>query len=90
MTKQPIRDASGRPPPSGRTTIRDVAERANVSIATVSNALNGTGRMMDETRERIRLLAEELAFRPNALANRLQLKNERTLRVSTSLSASAG
>ena len=36
-----------------RTTIHDVAHAAGVSISTVSKALNDTGRMQPETRERI-------------------------------------
>lgn len=36
-----------------RPTVRQVAERAGVSAATVSNALNGTGRLSEETRRRV-------------------------------------
>ncbi len=57
---------AGRP-----ATIHDVASRAGVSIATASRALSGGGRMRDETRERVQKVAEELAFRPNALARGL-------------------
>ncbi|MDP9811184.1 LacI family transcriptional regulator [Rhizobium tibeticum] len=55
----------------GRHTIRDVARAAGVSISTASNALNGTGRTNAETREKVRRIAEELGFRPNALARGL-------------------
>lgn len=79
MTKSPIRGATGRRLSGGKPTIRDVAARANVSIATVSKALNGTGRMMAETRERIRLAAQELAFRPNALARGLHSRRSFTV-----------
>jgi LacI family transcriptional regulator len=51
-----------------RATVRDVAARAGVSPGTVSKALNGTGQISDATRERIRAAAEEIDFRPNALA----------------------
>ncbi|MGO8658467.1 LacI family DNA-binding transcriptional regulator, partial [Rhizobium ruizarguesonis] len=50
-----------------RRTIYDVAKAAGVSISTASNALNGTGRTNAETRERVRRVAEEIGFRPNAL-----------------------
>jgi len=54
-----------------RATIRDVAERAGVSIGTASKALNGTGRLSALTRERVAGAAHDLGFRPNALAQSL-------------------
>jgi len=45
-----------------RVTISDVAREASVSISTVSKALNGSGRMRDETRERIREVARRLGY----------------------------
>lgn len=55
----------------GPVTIHDVARRAGVSIATASKALNGLGRMKDETRDRIQKVAADLVFRPNPLARGL-------------------
>ena len=66
-------------PGEPRATIHDVAARAGVSIATVSKALNGNGRMMDETRSRVLLATEELNFRPNALARGLHSKRSFTV-----------
>lgn len=43
-------------------TVSDVAEAAGVSIGTVSKALNGTGRVSSETRERVRREAERLGY----------------------------
>jgi LacI family transcriptional regulator len=54
-----------------RATIHDVARAARVSVSTVSKALNDTGRMAEETRSRIKKVASELSFRPNALARGL-------------------
>lgn len=54
-----------------RVRLSDVAAAADVSVATASKALNGTGRMTEETRERVRRSAEELGFRPNAMARAL-------------------
>lgn len=54
-----------------RVTIKDVAEAAGVSIATVSNALNGTGRLSDDKRKAIVDVAERLKFRPNVMAKAL-------------------
>jgi LacI family transcriptional regulator len=62
------------PTSSERVTIYDVAKTAKVSIATASKALNGTGRVSEETRGRIKSVALELGFRPNALARSLTSK----------------
>ncbi len=51
--------------------IREVAEAAGVSITTVSHALNGKGRLNDETRRRVQIVAKELGYRPNAIARNL-------------------
>jgi LacI family transcriptional regulator len=52
-------------------TLRDVAQRAGVSIGTASKALNGGGKLSDETRERVVACARALGFRPNDLAQSL-------------------
>ncbi|QEL26472.1 LacI family transcriptional regulator [Bosea sp. F3-2] len=57
-----------------RVTIYDVAEAARVSTATASKALNDTGRISIETRDRIKRVARELGFRPNSLARSLTRK----------------
>ena len=54
-----------------RIAIKDVAAAAGVSITTVSHALNGKGRLPEKTRERVRLVAEELGYRPSANARSL-------------------
>lgn len=48
--------------------IREVAERAQTSIATVSQVLNGKGSFSDRTRERVLAAAAELGYRPNPTA----------------------
>lgn len=48
-----------------RTTIKDVAKEAGVSITTVSHALSGGGVVKQETRERIRELARQMNYMPN-------------------------
>lgn len=55
-----------------RPTINDVAERAGVSISTVSNMLNGKGRMTDITRDRIQKAINELHFTPSSLTKALR------------------
>nr|WP_307235044.1 LacI family DNA-binding transcriptional regulator [Pararhizobium capsulatum] len=62
-----------------RITIHDVAAAAGVSISTASKALNNTGRMSEETRERVKRVAGEIEFRPNALARGLLSKRSFTI-----------
>lgn len=68
-----------KPLPPERITIYDVAEAAQVSTATASKALNGTGRLAVETRDRIKRIAQELGFRPNALARSLTSRRSFTV-----------
>lgn len=51
--------------------IVDVAALAGVSAGTASKALNGTGQLRDETRERVRRAAEQLGFTPDSLGRGL-------------------
>jgi len=51
--------------------LADVAERAGVSMATASKALNGRGTLRPGTRAKVLSAAEELGFVPNALARNL-------------------
>ena len=52
-------------------TIKDIAERAGVSYATVSRALNGRSDVSEVTRQRIFELAREMGYQPNAIARSL-------------------
>ena len=58
-------------PDARRTTIRDVAAQAGVSIGTASKALNGQGKLRAETRARVAAAARQLGFSPNMLARGL-------------------
>lgn len=64
---------------SPRPTIRTIAERAQVSIATASRALNDTGRIGEETRKRVRKVAQELSYRPSSTARALVHRRTFTL-----------
>jgi LacI family transcriptional regulator len=57
--------------PARSLTIRDVARVSNVSVGTVSKALNNNGSLRQETRDRVIAVAKELGFRPNDLAHSL-------------------
>ncbi|MEH0638288.1 LacI family DNA-binding transcriptional regulator [Streptomyces bottropensis] len=54
-----------------RPTLDDVAARAGVSTATVSNALNGTGRLSETTRQRVLASAREIGYAPAGTARAL-------------------
>jgi LacI family transcriptional regulator len=54
------------------TTIRDVASKAEVSIATVLRVVNGNRPVHAEIRERVLKAIEELDYRPNLLARGLR------------------
>src|SRR2546427_3756674 len=64
-----------------RATIRDVALRAGVSLATVSRALNGSPLVNESTKRRIVEVAEELDFAPSLSARRLSLGKTQTVTV---------
>lgn len=51
--------------------IKEVAAAAGVSVTTVSHALNDKGRLPEATRQRVREVAEQLGYRPNATARNL-------------------
>jgi LacI family transcriptional regulator len=53
------------------TTIKDVAERAGVSIKTVSRVLNNEPHVRGEVQERVRAAALDLDYKPNRAASRL-------------------
>ncbi|MCC6803212.1 MAG: LacI family DNA-binding transcriptional regulator [Anaerolineae bacterium] len=60
-------------------TIRDVARYANVSVGTVSNVLNGSPLVKDETRKRVTEAIEALSFHPAAAARSLSTKRTNTI-----------
>lgn len=63
------------------TTIRDVAKRAGVSVATVSRVMNGTANVSPELRERVWEAIKALNYSPSALARGLSTRISRTIGV---------
>jgi LacI family transcriptional regulator len=63
-----------KPLPSTSTcsTIRDVARQAGVSVTATSYALNETGRLSTETREKVLKAAEDLGYEPSLAARLLK------------------
>ena len=52
-------------------TIKEIADKAKVSIATVSRALNNAENVKPHTRELILSIAKELKYKPNTIARNL-------------------
>ncbi|MDQ0338711.1 DNA-binding LacI/PurR family transcriptional regulator [Caldalkalibacillus uzonensis] len=61
------------------STIRDVAKRAQVSVATVSRVINNSGYVQSETRERVLKAMQDLNYKPNAIAQSLNHKKTRNI-----------
>jgi DNA-binding LacI/PurR family transcriptional regulator/ABC-type glycerol-3-phosphate transport system substrate-binding protein len=57
------------------TTMNDVSALAGVSVATVSNYLNGTKSVKPETKKRIKDAIEALNFHPSTFARNLKMNN---------------
>ena len=58
-----------------RPTLRDVAQKAGVSISVASNALNDKGRVNAETRQRVKQTARDIGYVPSYSARRLRGEN---------------
>ena len=61
------------------STIKDVAQMAGVSIATVSRILNGTGVVSTNLVAKVQTAIKELNYQPNALARALKIKESRSI-----------
>ncbi|KAA3646523.1 MAG: LacI family transcriptional regulator [Chloroflexi bacterium] len=61
------------------TKIKDVAERAGVSTATVSRVLGNKPYVRDEVRARVMQAVEELNYRPNLVARSLRAQRSNTI-----------
>jgi len=55
-------------------TLKEVAERAGISVSTASYVLNGKKKVRPETRERILRAADEVGYIPNQIARGLRTK----------------
>ncbi len=60
-------------------TVSDVASAARVSKATAARALGDYGAVSDAVRDRVQRAAEELGYRPNALARTMSTGRSHTL-----------
>ncbi len=62
-------------------TIKDIAQAAGVSLATVSRVINNGPKVGNETRKRVKKIMEEMGYRPNANARALVTKRSASLGV---------
>ncbi len=62
-------------------SIKDVAKKAGVSISTVSRALNESGYVKKELKEKIFNISREFNYKPNAIAKGLRTKSTNTIAV---------
>lgn len=71
-----MRPVSTRPT---RPTLKDVAERAGVSTATVARVLHGNGYVAEETRKAVEAVVRETGYQINAVAQGLRKQRTFTL-----------
>jgi LacI family transcriptional regulator len=71
------------------SSLKDVAERAGLSINTVSRAIRGIGYVSEAAREKVARLATELAYRPNRAARSLRFSKNFDIAVVSFLDARA-
>ena len=71
-------------------TIYDLADAAGVSISTVSKALNDSYSISEKTKERIRELADQMGYKPNARARSFATKKNGTILFAADLSKGVG
>ncbi|MFC0469839.1 LacI family DNA-binding transcriptional regulator [Halalkalibacter kiskunsagensis] len=64
-----------------KTTIKDVALQANVSISTVSRIINNQPGYSEATKEKVEKVIKEMGFHPNGLARGLIHKKTHTIGV---------
>ncbi|HEU4460281.1 MAG TPA: LacI family DNA-binding transcriptional regulator [Methylibium sp.] len=60
-------------------TLKQVAEAAGVSLATVSYCLNDSGSVGQQTRQRVKAIAEKLGYRPNLAAKAMRTGRTKAL-----------
>lgn len=64
-------------------TLKEIAERCGVSVATVSNILNGKPKVSEETRQKVLAVVEETGYQPNLLAQGMRRKKTNLIGIIT-------
>lgn len=60
-------------------TVKELAARCGVSIATISNILNGKSNVSEETKQRVLKIIKETSYTPNYMASRLRATKTKTI-----------
>lgn len=60
-------------------TLKELASRCQVSIATISNILNGKANVSEQTRQRVLDVIKETGYKPNYMASTLRSGKTRTI-----------
>ncbi len=63
------------------TTLKELAKLLNISVSTVSKALNDSHEISDNTKKRVLELAEKLNYKPNRIAQQLKTNKTKTIGV---------
>lgn len=71
-------------------TIYDLAEKAGVSISTVSKALNDSYSISEKTKQRIREIADSIGYKPNARARSFARRKNGIILFAADLSRGVG
>lgn len=64
-----------------KVTIKEVAQKANVSPSTVSRVISNSSQISEKTKEKVREVIKELNYKPNAIARSLANKKSRIIGV---------
>ncbi len=62
-------------------TLKELARLLNISVSTVSKALNDSEEISTATKDKVKQLAEELNYRPNRIAQQLKANKTKTIGV---------
>ena len=62
-----------------RVRLKDIAEKTNMSIYTVSSALSGRGQISQSKREEVRRVAAEMGYQPNIAGRLLHVRENRDM-----------
>lgn len=62
-----------------RVRLKDIAEKANMSVYTVSSALSGRGQICQAKRDAVRRIAAEMGYQPNIVGRLLQARKNRDM-----------